>query len=530
MVDKTIYELSSIAQSGRDGENLIQHEDLWLMSAKNTDQPADFVTYKVTTQQLINGISTDIKNAISAELGLQNLAWKNYVDAETNEGITGLGNLATRDENDLRLSALAHVDYITDNDVASSKLDITKSIRGYGDLALKDTIDLSRDDNIENKLPLSKIDYRFGNLISTDQEDLNLKALAHVDIVDTRHIANKAVNFPTQVTNYEDILNELFKLLPATNSELGGIKTGYRQTGQNYPVKLNASSQAFVNVPWSDTVPDVLAATSEKLGSIKIGYKQTGKTYPVQLDNNQRAYVCVDHPDAYGLPIASDTILGGIKTQYTGKTAQTYPVKVDESGNAYVKVDWQNTDTTYASGTGIAVSNSSIALKPATSTEIGGIKVNGSVEGSYNYPVQVSNSGYAYVNISELSKFTTAATFDQIYPVGSIYISMTTTIPLTIGSWKKIGSGRCLWGAKDNNTDLGMELKAGLPSHTHKVTYHVTGCHSKHWGGIGNSHLAAADKRGTVDTAEASDLTGIYGGSTTVQPPALVVNFWQRIA
>lgn len=529
MVDKTIYELSSIAQSERDGGNLIQHEDLWLMSAKKSDVPADFVTYKVTTEELINGISTDIKNAISAELDLCALAWKDYVDANTNEGIQGLGNLAIKNEIDLKLSALAHVDQITDNDVSSTKLDIRKSIRGYGDLALKDTIDLSRDDDIENKLPLSKIDYKFGNLISTDREDLDLKALAHVDKIDTRHIADKAVDFPTQVKNYEDTLNKLFKLLPATNRELGGIKIGYQQTRKNYPVELDASSRAFVNVPWSDTVPEVLAATTEKLGSIKIGYKQTGKNYPVQLDDNQRAYVYVNHPNTYGLPTASDTTLGGIKTQYAGKTARTYPVKVDESGNAYVKVDWQNTDTTYASGTGIAVSNSSIALKPATSNEIGGIKVNGSVEGSYNYPVRVSNSGYAYVNISDLSKFTTTATFDQIYPVGSIYISMTTT-PLTIGTWKKIGSGRCLWGAKDNNTDLGKTLKAGLPNHTHKVTYQVTGCDSKHWGGIGNSHLADADKRGTVDTAEASDSTGIYGGSTTVQPPALVVNFWQRIA
>jgi hypothetical protein len=39
----------------------------------------------------------------------------------------------------------------------------------------------------------------------------------------------------------------------ATSSTLGGIKIGYTENGKNYPVELS-SEQAFVNVPWTDTV------------------------------------------------------------------------------------------------------------------------------------------------------------------------------------------------------------------------------------------------------------------------------------
>ena len=39
----------------------------------------------------------------------------------------------------------------------------------------------------------------------------------------------------------------------ATSGALGGIKIGYTENGKNYPVELS-SEQAFVNVPWTDTV------------------------------------------------------------------------------------------------------------------------------------------------------------------------------------------------------------------------------------------------------------------------------------
>jgi hypothetical protein len=42
----------------------------------------------------------------------------------------------------------------------------------------------------------------------------------------------------------------------ATASAVGGIKIGYAENGKNYPVELDGSGKAYVNVPWTDTNTD----------------------------------------------------------------------------------------------------------------------------------------------------------------------------------------------------------------------------------------------------------------------------------
>ena len=48
--------------------------------------------------------------------------------------------------------------------------------------------------------------------------------------------------------------NFLSTISIATISSLGGIKLGYSQTGNNYPISLDANNKAYVNVPWTDKV------------------------------------------------------------------------------------------------------------------------------------------------------------------------------------------------------------------------------------------------------------------------------------
>ena len=43
------------------------------------------------------------------------------------------------------------------------------------------------------------------------------------------------------------------ELIAATDSALGGIKIGYVASEKNYPVQLDGSDKAYVNVPWTDT-------------------------------------------------------------------------------------------------------------------------------------------------------------------------------------------------------------------------------------------------------------------------------------
>lgn len=57
-----------------------------------------------------------------------------------------------------------------------------------------------------------------------------------------------------------------YQLPGATDSALGGIKTGYAASGNNYPVQLDGSDKAYVNVPWTDTDTTYSPATETTNG------------------------------------------------------------------------------------------------------------------------------------------------------------------------------------------------------------------------------------------------------------------------
>lgn len=138
---------------------------------------------------------------------------------------------------------------------------------------------------------------------------------------------------------------------------------------------------------------------------------------------------------------------------------------------------------------------------------------------------------------------------DQIYPVGSIYISINTTDPATIfgGTWSKIGSGRTLMGAPAD-ADLGNTVNSGLPdiqgamrmrsSHynTGQNIWDNGGTNAFKTTGQGNNNTAdvlyqqGPSSKMTQIEFKASSYNSIYGGSSIVQPPAYYVNFWLRTA
>lgn len=98
----------------------------------------------------------------------------------------------------------------------------------------------------------------------------------------------------------------------ATSTTLGLVRTGYPESGKNYPVELNSSNQMYVNVPWTDnnttysagaglglsgTVFSLGKATPTTLGGVKVSsteistvstvaattFGSQNRIYPVQL-------------------------------------------------------------------------------------------------------------------------------------------------------------------------------------------------------------------------------------------------------
>lgn len=129
---------------------------------------------------------------------------------------------------------------------------------------------------------------------------------------------------------------------------------------------------------------------------------------------------------------------------------------------------------------------------------------------------------------------------EALYPVGSVYITTANTCPLSTlisgSTWELVSSGRVLQGA-DSGHSAGTTIEAGLPN--------ITGDCRDEWGqhaeGNGaftigttsnrNTH-ASSENKPAADTMyfDASLSNSIYGNSTTVQPPAYVVNIYRRTA
>lgn len=124
-----------------------------------------------------------------------------------------------------------------------------------------------------------------------------------------------------------------------------------------------------------------------------------------------------------------------------------------------------------------------------------------------------------------------------VYPIGSIYIGVTEACPIAnlFGTWEKIEEGLCLQSVKSNQV-AGTTVEAGLPNITGKSPA-FRGC-DYIAGGTGAIYMSSASSgaQAGVNTTvpvlnfDASRSSSIYGKSSTVQPPAYVVNIWKRTA
>ena len=135
-----------------------------------------------------------------------------------------------------------------------------------------------------------------------------------------------------------------------------------------------------------------------------------------------------------------------------------------------------------------------------------------------------------------------SATVSAIYPVGSIYLTTSTSGTCPIASlisgstWVKVGSGRVLQGA-DNNHQPNTTIEAGLPNLSGWVQgAGDRGESSQTCDGVlftRREHGISVSNDGKPDWTynfDASNYNSIYGNSTTVQPPAYVVVIWRRTA
>lgn len=166
-----------------------------------------------------------------------------------------------------------------------------------------------------------------------------------------------------------------------------------------------------------------------------------------------------------------------------------------------------------------------MALSPATKEDIGGVKIGAGIN--------VAEDGTISINVS----------VDTVFPVGSIYLSKNDTSPAELfgGTWVKIAENRAIMGASSSHA-AGTTAEAGLPNITGEIALNYATniyVHEKVYSGAfkaGSENLTiVADEHNTSykDTTlvfDASSSSPIYGASNTVQPAALYINIWERVA
>lgn len=112
------------------------------------------------------------------------------------------------------------------------------------------------------------------------------------------------------------------------------------------------------------------------------------------------------------------------------------------------------------------------------------------------------------------------------YPVGIVISMVGDTSPAALfgGTWEEIAPDRVLMGASSSHA-AGSTVEAGLPNIKFSFTAATVG--SRHQSGGDYSVYGASSSKFDLD---ASKSNAIYGRSTTVQPAAYYVHYWQRKA
>ena len=199
----------------------------------------------------------------------------------------------------------------------------------------------------------------------------------------------------------------------ATSSTLGGIKIGYTENGKNYPVELS-SEQAFVNVPWTDTVyshpshpgDDASVDTGALTGATVISdldFNITTDTLGHVTDANASVatrtltlanlgYTGATDANNYSLPLSDSATRGGMKIGYS-ENGKNYPVELS-SEKAYVNVPWTDTDVLQNISANEEDANQYITFEKSSS--IGYVKLEYSLNGGQSWMLITASTYTGY--------------------------------------------------------------------------------------------------------------------------------------
>ena len=179
------------------------------------------------------------------------------------------------------------------------------------------------------------------------------------------------------------------------------------------------------------------------------------------------------------------------------------------------------------------------------------------VENKGTWNISISGNAASATNADKVDGYHASDLLGKIYPVGSIYMSMSATNPhdlFGVGTWKRISQGRMLLGADDSTYKAGATGGEAthtltvneIPAHSHGIS--TSGNHSHYFYGSdndngpltegdgldteGNSHFTRNVRFATSSAGAHTHTISNSGGGAAHNnmPPYLVCYIWQRTA
>lgn len=255
--------------------------------------------------------------------------------------------------------------------------------------------------------------------------------------------------------------------------------------------------------------------------------------------------------------------IGTVKQEYRPDNAAVYYTREYDNTEwkAWSKVNAANADTATKLATPRTISLTGNASGSANFDGSGNVSIDTTVSQAKNAAAadMATNDGNGN-NIAN-TYLKKATVIDVIYPVGSIYMSMSATNPATlfgVGTWARISQGRMLLGADDSTYKAGATggeathalTAAEMPAHSHTGTTSTNGDHTHQVSR--NIDLSSADPNGeggscdticnydggiNFKTSTAGNHNHTFttnnaggGAAHNNMPPYLVCYIWQRTA
>ena len=294
---------------------------------------------------------------------------------------------------------------------------------------------------------------------------------------------------------------------PSTATHGGFIDFHYAGSTEDYTSRIIEDSEGKLSV----TAPNGMTINNKHIVRSIDGITATN-------DGN----VTLDLSDKY-LPLSGGKLTGAVTGTDLNLSGNIYGTTTSQRMHIGGGTDWNK-------GGHLALSGVNHSDNP------GGFSLCASNGNAYSALIGKTDGTLTWNGDDVMTESRISSIMNSLYPVGSLYLTVNSTCPLATlisgSTWELVSQDRVLQGAGTRGT-VGSTLDAGLPNITASFIGDTDGgtapTGAVYYGATG-SYGGNGTNSGTSGIIQfnASRSSSIYGNSTTVQPPAYLINVFKR--